>query len=245
MEEIKENPEEIPAKKWYQKAWLWWTIGVILFLVALNVTLGLTLGWDKAKIPWDFLSDQVLGMKWLNYLLGLAITGIGGTFAGDSWQYRVESSVQFFVYDFIKIGILALRFDFPCLLYSVLFPARKNQEDLGQVPWHRGQYHRRPFRHGDAVLLLLIHSHLHRLYPGGPIERRDFLFLNFEPARGFRILDAARWLLWLADRDRLRPCWAYHRRRRRDDHRSDGIGESGQGFRQSGTFRDRHRRSQN
>jgi hypothetical protein len=44
--------------------------------------LRVTLGWDKAKIPWDFLSDQVLGMKWLNYLLGLAITGIGGTFAG-------------------------------------------------------------------------------------------------------------------------------------------------------------------
>jgi uncharacterized protein len=132
MEEIKENPEEIPAKKWQQKAWLWWTIGVILFLVALNVTLGLTLGWDKAKIPWDFLSDQVLGMKWLNYLLGLAITGIGGTFAGDSWQYRVENSVQFFVYDFIKIGILLCVLIFLVSYIQSYFPPERTKKILGK-----------------------------------------------------------------------------------------------------------------
>jgi Predicted permeases len=132
MEEIKENPETIPEKKWYQRAWLWWTIGIILFLVALNVTLGLTIGWDKAKIPWDFLSDQVLGMKWLNSLLGMAITGIGGTFAEDSWQYRVESSVQFFIYDFIKIGILLCVLIFLVSYIQSYFPPERTKKILGK-----------------------------------------------------------------------------------------------------------------
>jgi uncharacterized membrane protein YraQ (UPF0718 family) len=132
MEEIQENPEQTPEKKWYQKAWVWWMIGSLLFLVALNVTLGLTIGWDKAKIPWDFLSDQVLGMKWLNYLLGLAITGIGGTFAEDSWQYRVESSVQFFVYDFIKIGILLCVLIFLVSYIQSYFPPERTKKILGK-----------------------------------------------------------------------------------------------------------------
>ena len=132
MEEIKDNPEQIPGKKWYQKAWLWWLIGIVFFLVALNVTLGLTIGWDKAKIPWDFLSDQVLGMKWLNYVLGLAITGIGGTFAQDSWQYRVESSVQFFVYDFIKIGILLCVLIFLVSYVQSYFPPERTKKILGK-----------------------------------------------------------------------------------------------------------------
>jgi uncharacterized membrane protein YraQ (UPF0718 family) len=132
MEEIKENPEKAPEKKGYQKAWLWWTVGIVLFLVALNVTLGLTIGWDKTRIPWDFLSDQVLGMKWLNYLLGLAIAGIGGTFAEDSWQFRIESSVQFFVYDFIKIGILLCVLIFLVSYIQSYFPPERTKKILGK-----------------------------------------------------------------------------------------------------------------
>lgn len=132
MEEIQENPGKMPKKKWYQKAWLWWGVGIVLFLVALNVTLGLTIGWDKAKIPWDFLSDQVLGMKWLNALLGMAITGIGGTFAEDSWQYRVESSLQFFVYDFIKIGILLCVLIFLVSYLQSYFPPERTKKILSK-----------------------------------------------------------------------------------------------------------------
>lgn len=132
MEEMKENPEPVPEKKWYQRPWLWWTVGIALFLIALNVTLGLTLGWDNAKIPWDFLSDQVLGMKWLNALLGLAITAIGGTFAQDSWQYRAESSVQFFVYDFIKIGILLCVLIFLVSYVQSFFPPERTKKILGK-----------------------------------------------------------------------------------------------------------------
>ena len=139
MEKMEQNLEKSdpevpakPAKKWYQRAWLWWTLGVISFLVALNLTLGFTIGWDKTKIPWDFLSDQVLGMKWLNSLLGLLITTIGGSFPTDSWQYRIESSVQFFVYDFIKIGILLCVLIFFVSYVQSFFPPERTKKILGK-----------------------------------------------------------------------------------------------------------------
>ncbi|MFA6620576.1 MAG: permease [Bacilli bacterium] len=71
-------------------------------------------------------------MRWLNYVLGLAITGIGGAFAGDSWQYRVESSVQFFVFDFIKIGILLCVLIFFVSYIQSYFPPERTKKILGK-----------------------------------------------------------------------------------------------------------------
>jgi hypothetical protein len=53
------------------------------------------------KIVWDFIQNQILGMKWLNGLIesGLAALGLD---AGNRWV----GSLQFFVYDVIKITIL-------------------------------------------------------------------------------------------------------------------------------------------
>jgi uncharacterized protein len=130
MEKLEENQKV--TKKWYQKTWVWVTIGTILFLIALNLTLGFTIGWEKTRIPWDFFSDQVLGMKWLNYLLGQAITAIGGTFASDTWQYRLESSIQFFIYDFIKIGILLCVLIFLVSYIQSYFPPERTKKILGK-----------------------------------------------------------------------------------------------------------------
>ena len=48
---------------------------------------------------WLFFQDQVLGMKWLNELIGngLAAVGLDGTLGGI---------VQFFLYDTVKIFVL-------------------------------------------------------------------------------------------------------------------------------------------
>lgn len=132
MEQNQEKQELIAQKKGPHRLWLYWTIGGVLFVIALNVGLGLTIGWDKTKIPWDFLSDQVLGMKWLNYLLGLAITGIGGSYAEGSWQYRVENAVQFFIYDFIKIGILLCVLIFLVSYLQSFFPPERTKKILGK-----------------------------------------------------------------------------------------------------------------
>ena len=50
---------------------------------------------------WDFFQNQVLAMKWLNTLIGGAL----GSFGLDTAN-RWVGSLQFFVYDVIKITIL-------------------------------------------------------------------------------------------------------------------------------------------
>ena len=40
---------------------------------------------------WDFIQDQVLGMKWLNELLGIGLSALGLDVNG-----RIGGSVQFF-----------------------------------------------------------------------------------------------------------------------------------------------------
>jgi uncharacterized membrane protein YraQ (UPF0718 family) len=119
-------------KKWYQKKGLWIFSASILILVIINVTIGLTLGWDKAQLPWDFISSQILGMKWLNELIGRLIFAIGGTYSSDTWQYKIESSVQFFLYDFIKIGILLCLLIFLVSYIQSYFPPEKTKQILGR-----------------------------------------------------------------------------------------------------------------
>ena len=50
---------------------------------------------------WDFIQDEVLGMKWLNRVIGslLSLTGL-------DTESRIGGSIQFFLYDTIKIMVL-------------------------------------------------------------------------------------------------------------------------------------------
>ncbi len=52
-------------------------------------------------MAWDFIQNQVLGMKWLNELIGMLLSAIGVELTGK-WG----SSLQFFLYDVLKITIL-------------------------------------------------------------------------------------------------------------------------------------------
>ena len=50
---------------------------------------------------WTFIQEQILGMKWLNVLIGDVLNTLGldtGT--------KIGGSVQFFIYDVIKITAL-------------------------------------------------------------------------------------------------------------------------------------------
>ena len=50
---------------------------------------------------WDFIQNEVLGMKWLNRVIGslLSLTGL-------DIESRIGASIQFFLYDVIKITVL-------------------------------------------------------------------------------------------------------------------------------------------
>ena len=76
---------------------------------------------------WDFIQDEVLGMKWLNRLIGFLLSALGM----DSGS-RITGSVQFFLYDTIKIMVLL---GILILLISCIqsyFPPERSRKILGR-----------------------------------------------------------------------------------------------------------------
>ena len=73
---------------------------------------------------WLFFQDQVLGMKWLNELIGngLAAVGLDGTLGGI---------VQFFLYDTIKIFVLLSVLIFGISYIQSYFPPERTKRILG------------------------------------------------------------------------------------------------------------------
>lgn len=76
---------------------------------------------------WSFVQDEILGMKWLNRLIGQGLSALGLDVTG-----RVGGSVQFFLYDTIKIMVLL---GFLILLISYIqsyFPPERTKRILGR-----------------------------------------------------------------------------------------------------------------
>lgn len=78
------------------------------------------------KTVWEFFQNEVLGMKWLNRLIGNALEAMGL----DTGQ-RLGGSIQFFIYDFIKIMVLL-----GCLILIIsyiqsYFPPERTKKILG------------------------------------------------------------------------------------------------------------------
>ena len=76
---------------------------------------------------WLFIQDQILGMKWLNALIGNAISAIGLNPAS-----RWGGSVQFFIYDVIKITILLCTLIFIISYIQSYFPPERSKQILGR-----------------------------------------------------------------------------------------------------------------
>lgn len=56
---------------------------------------------EMVKSIWLFFQDQILGMKWLNNLIGNGLSQLG-----LNMDSRLGGSIQFFIYDAIKIVVL-------------------------------------------------------------------------------------------------------------------------------------------
>ena len=50
---------------------------------------------------WQFIQEQILGMKWMNEVIGFGLSALGLDVSG-----RIGGSIQFFLYDVVKITIL-------------------------------------------------------------------------------------------------------------------------------------------
>jgi uncharacterized protein len=82
---------------------------------------------ETIKAGWDFFQNQVLGMKWLNSLLGNGLSALGLDTAN-----RWVGSLQFFLYDVIKITILLCLLIFLISYIQSYFPPERSKKILGR-----------------------------------------------------------------------------------------------------------------
>lgn len=79
------------------------------------------------KVAWDFFQTEVLGMSWLNRLIETILNACGLDTRG-----RIGGSIQFFIYDMIKImvllGVLILIISY----IQSFFPPERTKKILGR-----------------------------------------------------------------------------------------------------------------
>lgn len=76
---------------------------------------------------WTFIQNEILGMQWLNRLIG---AGLGA--AGMDLGSRLGGSVQFFLYDVIKISVLLVVLIFCVSYIQSYFPPERSRQILGR-----------------------------------------------------------------------------------------------------------------
>ncbi|MDD6485090.1 MAG: permease [Clostridiales bacterium] len=82
---------------------------------------------ETLKNAWEFFQNQILGMKWLSELIGNMLSGFGIDISG-----RPGGSIQFFLYDTVKImvllGVLILIISY----IQSYFPPERSRQILGR-----------------------------------------------------------------------------------------------------------------
>ena len=76
---------------------------------------------------WQFFQDEILGMKWLNRLIGSGLSMLGLDTGG-----RIGGSIQFFLYDVIKITVLLCLLIFVISYIQSYFPPERSKKILGR-----------------------------------------------------------------------------------------------------------------
>jgi len=79
------------------------------------------------KAIWTFFQEQILGMKWLNDVIGAGLSALGLDTSG--W---IGSSIQFFIYDTIKILVLLSVLIFVISYIQSYFPPERTKKILGR-----------------------------------------------------------------------------------------------------------------
>lgn len=82
---------------------------------------------DALKTAWDFFQEEVLGMSWLNRLIGTLLEGLG-----LDTTSRLGGSIQFFLYDVIKILVLLGVLIWIISYIQSYFPPERSRKILGR-----------------------------------------------------------------------------------------------------------------
>ena len=78
------------------------------------------------KMFWEFFQNQILGMKWLNELIAVGLSALG-----LDTTNRWIGSIQFFIYDVIKITALLCFLIFFISYLQSYFPPERSKKMLG------------------------------------------------------------------------------------------------------------------
>ncbi|ONI43872.1 permease [Candidatus Epulonipiscioides gigas] len=76
---------------------------------------------------WDFIQTEILGMKWLNDVTGSLLSMLGLDITS-----RIGASLQFFIYDVIKITILLCALIFGISYIQSYFPPERSKRILSK-----------------------------------------------------------------------------------------------------------------
>lgn len=76
---------------------------------------------------WNFIQEQLLGMKWLNSLIGSILTSVGLNI-----ESTIGKSINFFIYDVIKITFLLCFLIFIISYIQSFFPPEKSKKILNR-----------------------------------------------------------------------------------------------------------------
>ena len=79
------------------------------------------------KEIWLFFQNQILGMNWLNELIALLLTSVGIDITSN-----IGASIQFFIYDVIKITVLLCVLIFMISYIQSYFPPERSKKILGR-----------------------------------------------------------------------------------------------------------------
>ncbi len=82
---------------------------------------------NTIETAWLFFQDQILGMKWLNELIGNILLSFG-----LDTTSRIGGSLQFFMYDVIKITVLLCVLIFSISYVQSYFPPERSKRILGK-----------------------------------------------------------------------------------------------------------------
>lgn len=76
---------------------------------------------------WSFIQEQILGMKWLNVLIGIFLNVLGLDIST-----KIGGTVQFFIYDVIKITVLLCVLIFLISYIQSFFPPERSRKIMGR-----------------------------------------------------------------------------------------------------------------
>jgi uncharacterized membrane protein YraQ (UPF0718 family) len=82
---------------------------------------------------WGFFQTQILGMRWLNTMVGALLTRLG-----VDLTTRLGGSLQFFIYDVVKIFILLSVLIFVISYIQSHFPPERTKVILGRFKGIKG-----------------------------------------------------------------------------------------------------------